>query len=186
VTCVRAVLAIAILVSVSCAGDGRGVILDAEGRFVPNTAERYRDHQQAAIVERLDQHGIIAAVTIDELPTWRRAFHTRGEGWCWDRVHVTVRHGSETVDADAVAALVRQRLLAHVERQQRITVDLVHAAVEQKPVQHRTYVVQRGDTLAQISLVHYGRSEDWRRIVTANPDVDFEPLAAGTVLLVPP
>jgi LysM repeat protein len=49
----------------------------------------------------------------------------------------------------------------------------------------RTYVVQAGDTLADISAVFYGSTSDWRRIVAANPGLDPGHLVPGTTLVIP-
>jgi nucleoid-associated protein YgaU len=56
------------------------------------------------------------------------------------------------------------------------------AAVSATP---RTYTVQPGDTLADISTLFYGAPEHWRRITTANPAVDPARLSPGTVLSIP-
>jgi LysM repeat protein len=51
----------------------------------------------------------------------------------------------------------------------------------------RTYVVQRGDTLASISRKFYKSSAQWKRILEANRDVIDNPkkLTAGQTLVIP-
>lgn len=50
----------------------------------------------------------------------------------------------------------------------------------------RSYVVQEGDTLADISALYFGSPQQWRRIVAANPGLDPAALKPGTVLVIPP
>jgi nucleoid-associated protein YgaU len=52
--------------------------------------------------------------------------------------------------------------------------------------EYTEYVVQRGDTLSDISKSLYGRASLWQRIVDANPGVDPNRLRPGTTLLIPP
>jgi LysM repeat protein len=51
----------------------------------------------------------------------------------------------------------------------------------------RTYVVQRGDTLASISRKFYKTSGQWKRILEANRDVIEDPkdLTVGQILVIP-
>jgi LysM repeat protein len=53
------------------------------------------------------------------------------------------------------------------------------------PAGPRTYIVQTGDTLAEISAVFYGDTAQWRRIVDANPGLDPGRLVPGTKLVIP-
>jgi len=50
----------------------------------------------------------------------------------------------------------------------------------------RSYTVQAGDTLADISAAYYGSAQHWRRIVAANPGLDPATLKVGQLLVIPP
>ncbi len=63
-----------------------------------------------------------------------------------------------------------------------------------KPGQHlvlpeakiaNVHVVERGDTLGEISKKHYGTTTKWKDIVKANPGIDAEALKVGTRLILP-
>ena len=60
------------------------------------------------------------------------------------------------------------------------------AAPEVPESEFTEYVVQRGDTLSEISKSLYGRATLWQRIVDANPGVDPDRLRPGTTLRIPP
>jgi len=47
------------------------------------------------------------------------------------------------------------------------------------------YRVQKGDTLASISIVFYGTADYWRHIVAANPGLNGADLPVGEVIQVP-
>jgi LysM repeat protein len=53
------------------------------------------------------------------------------------------------------------------------------------PAGPRTYEVQLGDTLADISIAFYGSSRYWKLIVKANPDLDPTNLTVGQRLVIP-
>lgn len=50
----------------------------------------------------------------------------------------------------------------------------------------RTYRIQAGDTLADITTLFYGAPTEWRRLVAANPGLDPAQLAVGTEIVIPP
>jgi LysM repeat protein len=50
----------------------------------------------------------------------------------------------------------------------------------------RTYTIQAGDTLADISTLFYAAPEHWRNIINANPGLNPAALVPGTVLVIPP
>ena len=50
----------------------------------------------------------------------------------------------------------------------------------------RSYVVQAGDTLADISAVFYGSAQHLKLIRDANPGLDAVELKAGMQLVIPP
>ncbi len=63
-----------------------------------------------------------------------------------------------------------------------------------KPGQHlvlpeakvaNVHVVEKGDTLGEISKLHYGTTTKWKDIVKANPGIDAEALKVGTRLILP-
>ena len=47
------------------------------------------------------------------------------------------------------------------------------------------YVIQAGDTLAQISAVFYGNMKHWRSILEANPGLEATDLQAGQEIVIP-
>lgn len=58
-------------------------------------------------------------------------------------------------------------------------------AAQAQPRMRRTYVVQEGDTLADISTVFYGTPQYWRRLVEANPGLDPMTMTVGMQLQIP-
>ena len=48
-----------------------------------------------------------------------------------------------------------------------------------------TYIVESGDTLAEISSVYYGSPGHWHAILAANPGLDPSALTPGTKLVIP-
>jgi len=53
------------------------------------------------------------------------------------------------------------------------------------PAPEKTYVVQRGDTLAAIAKKFYGAEKRWRDIAVANPDLKERKLRPGQILKMP-
>ncbi|QDU70758.1 LysM peptidoglycan-binding domain-containing protein [Mucisphaera calidilacus] len=58
------------------------------------------------------------------------------------------------------------------------------ATPEQLPA-IKTYEVKKGDTLSSISLEQYGTVRRWQEIAEANPGIDPNKMAIGTVLIIP-
>lgn len=52
--------------------------------------------------------------------------------------------------------------------------------------EHTIYIVQKGDTLSEISKALYGKASLWQRIVDANPHIDPDRLKPGSTLKIPP
>ena len=48
------------------------------------------------------------------------------------------------------------------------------------------YTIQKGDTLYDLAIEHYGAGRYWTRIQDANPGIDPNRLKVGQVILLPP
>jgi nucleoid-associated protein YgaU len=48
------------------------------------------------------------------------------------------------------------------------------------------YTIQKGDTLYDIAIDHYGAGRYWTRIRDANPGIDPNRLKVGQIILLPP
>jgi hypothetical protein len=207
----RILLAVAVLIYAGCTGDmPRGVVIGMDGKMSANsakgTAGMVADRLKAAIEEDL---GIDwrAEVRIAELPEWIEEGRIEGEGdWRWRQLTCIVRLVPLTAKplTDAKRAEldvgIREYLDGKlVKRGQGLSVQLVveqAAAPAPAPVpapvavtpgaaQPRTYVIQQGDTLADISAAFYGSAQHWRVIVAANPGLDGGALVAGTSIVIP-
>lgn len=135
-------------------------------------------------------------VAIDELPTWVPGIEPTDGDWRWSRatVHITLLgSGSLAHTTDDL----RQGVIDYMTKKvtapaTNLTVTISQEAlapVAPAATQHshspRTYTIQNGDTLADISTLFYGAPEHWRLIVTANPGLNPGALQPGTVLTIP-
>jgi nucleoid-associated protein YgaU len=84
---------------------------------------------------------------------------------------------SSTTDATRFANL---GLAAHA------SAATANPSVNNSGANQRRYVVQAGDTLADISAAFYGSAQHWRLIRDANPGLDAGELKAGMPLVIPP
>jgi nucleoid-associated protein YgaU len=62
----------------------------------------------------------------------------------------------------------------------------VPAMAVAKPAGPRVYVIQTGDTLADLSAAFYGSAQHWRKLAEANPGLDAGALVAGQQIVIPP
>jgi nucleoid-associated protein YgaU len=194
---------------VACAGcgpapegsRGSGVIVTADGRFVPNTDVVQRSETVKHIQEDVDRAiapGWHSLVAIDELPVWHEGI-LDGD-WRWQTVTatVTLRGSGPLAVSEAELKTGIERYLAAKAKQVRVKVERAAVPVASVPLPRegsaigappagpRTYTVQPGDTLADISVLFYGAPEAWRQIIAANPGLDPAKLVPGTVLVIPP
>jgi hypothetical protein len=201
-------LAVLCLLIAGC-GTGRGFNVDADGRVVDNTAEAAREHAVGNLSARLRRdlgRHCRADVAIAELPLYVTGDRRLEEGWYWRRATVTVHvvedgAGKADIDDEAIATTVRARMREAVRSgdDDKVTVSVRHIVdgerfAELRPlaappraatVGKRTYAVQAGDTLADVSLAFYGSTRHWRAILAANPWLDPEMMKPGDVLVIP-
>ena len=137
-----------------------------------------------------------ARVVIDELPTWVPGIDPTDGDWRWSRatVHITLLGSGSLAHTTAD---VRQGVIDYMTRKvtapaTNLTVTVSQEALApaapaatQLSTNPRTYTIQSGDTLADISTLFYGAPEHWRLIVTANPGLNPAALQPGSVLTIP-
>ncbi len=189
-------------------GRATGVVFSADGRVYANSAENHRAdtirHLRDDIGGALGA-GWTVAVAIDELPAWKADSLGDGGDWRWKtctaRVSITGT-GQPAVPTSQIEGEVRSYLAKRaatvaVTVETKENTEPAPVAAAPAPVSApataatpaagpRTYRVQPGDTLADISTVFYGAPEHWRRIVEANPGLDPARLAPGLDLVIPP
>lgn len=207
----RALLAVPCLLALACAGCGDGEargILITDGFVGINSDANQRKLVTDAIRGSLD--GDLAphwrtAVSIAELPTWEEGLREYDGTWVWPAATVAVElqgDGSGVLppltDAEIEQA-IRDYFAPRLARRPSpgactVAVTRVEAAAAAAPVTavvahpagQRSYTVQAGDTLADISEAFYGTAQRWRLIRDANPGVEAVALRPGTVLVIPP
>jgi hypothetical protein len=200
-------LAAALLLVAAGCGDtmSRGIVITGDGKMGANNARNQRESAQdvlrIAIEDDLGK-GWTIRVTVDELPIWveDRNIHQGDSGsegmWRWEKlttaIEITPPMGqqlSEAKQAEYIAD-ARKHLLGKLVKKDPALVAVslkVNAAmaVAAAPVPQvagqRTYVVQSGDTLADLSMAFYGGPQHWRLIAEANPNG----LAPGQTVVIP-
>ncbi len=195
---------------------GTGMTFSADGKLVDNTAANRRAatqrHLQASLAEALGA-GWSNTVTITPLPVWMTGM-VQGDGdWWWTTADVQVvltGNGTPPVAVDDLqrgieaymhnlvkgppsALTVAMRVVEPVAPS--IAKPLAKPLADPRPPLStappltggtRTYQVQPGDTLADITTLFYGAPTEWRRIVAANPGLDPAQLTPGQQLVIPP
>lgn len=189
-----------------------GYLITDEGETLSNTAENKRALSIQTMVKELDKalapHWR-TEIAIAELPRYDRgAFNDHG-GWQWSIATVSVTllgdgMGEPPVAEGEVTKAVTDYLYAQVDRPARnlrvTTTRVVDAArftakpageeprqtvekpaVAPSPAQRR-YVVQTGDTWADLSQAFYGTSQYWRRLSDANHGGELNP---GREIVIP-
>ena len=186
-------------------GDERshGIVFTGDGRMAMNTAATARAETERVMTDELSQQMApwSAQVTINPDPVWvpdRFSDHDSGD-WRWQGVSATLALVYGTGPGPDRAALY-DVVTKHLQRRSigsaTVAVTVVDAHVVASPVaaqvaavgstnSPRTYVVQAGDTLADISTVFYGSPTHWRRIVEANPGLDAGALPVGQGIVIP-
>ncbi len=174
-----------------CAGCGdtmnRGIVITGDGKVGANNARNERDNTQErlrnAIQEDLGEKWTVL-VAIEELPVWVEGRQHDDGDWRWERLTAKVRISppagaalseakrsefevaAQTYLGDKLAKRDPARLsIALVVDETAVAVTPPHAV----PAGDRTYLVQPGDTLADISTAFYGSPQHWRLIAQANP-----------------
>ena len=202
---VLAACALSLLVA-GC-GDERshGIVFTGDGRMAMNTATTARAETERVMTEELSAQMApwSAQVTIRPDPVWvpdRFSDHDSGD-WRWQGVSATIALVEGAGDGPDRATL-QEAVVRHLQRRSvgsaTVAVAIVRAQPAAGPVAsaaqvvastsangQRTYVIQAGDTLADISTVFYGTPTHWRRIVEANPGLDPAALPVGSNLVIP-
>lgn len=192
------VLSILVLAITGCGDEAnRGIVITGDGKVGANNArnqhESAQDVLRIAIEEDLGP-GWGVTVVIDEAPVWIEEpnMHAGGWGsegtWRWEKMTATVELAppagqqlSEAKRADLEAGS-RKHLLTKLRKKDpallaftlKTVAPAAAAAVAAAPVVplatgQRSYLVQPGDTLADISTAFYGSPQHWRLIAQANP-----------------
>jgi|GEM_PF-6279343 len=185
-----------------CTDSGRGIVFDDQGGG-PDTAERAQ-----ARTERLLDYDLRAAgnpavtVQLQDAPVWVSR-HRRAEAeWLFPRARVELR--GPIADPAAAEALVRASLrpwlAEHVVPEitfvplgsvadAALPIRAPEAPIAQPPIAQTgtSYVIQRGDTVGQLSVVFYGSAQHWRHIADANPGIFADGgLKIGATIIIPP
>ena len=189
---------------------GYGVIVTDDG-IKANNDRNHREDVSQHLTRDIDSAlapNWIARVHIDELPTWISTTDANDGEWRWSRatVHITlIGAGSLAHTIDEIRQGVLDYLTPRVQSPMTNLTVLVVTEAAAPPAANpaaspaaspgassvavsgpRTYTIQAGDTLADISTLFYGAPEHWRNIINANPGLNPAALVPGTVLVIPP
>ena len=177
-----------LLALAGCTREGEGVVL-LNGRLVAHTPQAEAtlvSERLARLAEKIT--GKPALVTLSPAPVWERYAADR---YSWETVTVTIRLPAGTYDHRRLTEVVRDDLNLQVPRAEAVQVVLgeplaagTTTAASVGPI--TTYTIQPGDTLAQITALHYGSTGPWKRIVDANPGLDSAKLVPGATITIPP
>ena len=181
---------------------GTGAVLTSDGRFVPNTDRNERTevckHIASDLGSALGAEWKVT-VTIDELPSWKPGMLEGDGDWRWQiaTAHVALSgSGTPRLTTAEIVAAVEQYLSKRAGTAKAI-VTIAGAGSGERgagspvptaaaiPSGVRTYTVQPGDTLADITALFYGSPAAWRTIVAANPGLDPAALQPGMTLTIP-
>ena len=193
-----------LLMSLGGCGDERsapGMIITSDGRFLSNSATTARGEAERSITTSLEEalgRAWTATATIKELPAYRENAVGSGE-WVWEactaEVVLSGPGASPVPEAEIQAGVVKylKKKQRHGEAPLAVTVKIQTASsvapppapIAQPVAGPRTYRIQPGDTLADISTLHFGSTERWRDILAANPGVTADHLIPGQVLVIP-
>ncbi len=199
-----------LLAALGGCGDERsapGMVITSDGRFLSNSATTAQGEAERSITTSLEEalgRTWTVATTIKELPNYRENAVGGGE-WVWESCTADVvltGPGASPLPADEIKAGVVKYLkkkMRHGEAPLAVMVKIQTAAVAAPAVPAvpatspvstpavgpRTYKIQPGDTLADISTLHFGSTERWRDILAANPGVTADHLVPGQVLVIP-
>lgn len=191
---------LACLLPLSGCGDSmsRGLVITGDGKVGANNARNQRENAQDTLRIAIEDDlgpGAKVTVAIDELPVWVEERAMDDGVWRWDRVTATVQiaapgeltEAKQTELRDAAQKYLLGKLKKKDPALLALTVNIGAIAVVQPapPVAQtpgqRTYLVQPGDTLADISTAFYGSPQHWRRIADANP----AGTAPGATIVIP-
>lgn len=205
------VLSIVALSITGCGDEAnRGIVITGDGKVGANNArnqhESAQDVLRIAIEDDLGKDWGVKVV-IDEAPVWieEANMHAGSWGsdgtWRWEKMTATVEiappAGQQLSDAKRADLEdgSRKHLLTKLRKKDpallAFTLKVVEPAVAVAPVVaapvvplatgQRSYLVQPGDTLADISTAFYGSPQHWRLIAQANPGGTL----AGQTIVIP-
>lgn len=189
-------LCLPLILALAACGGGRGLVFDDDG-LGDNTPERARQRTLAWALADVQQTfpGLDATLATEDLPRWVAEGRRHDEGWYYDHLTLAVTLSAlpSGIDADAIAARLRQRLGPSMwaGTENLVITTRVEPAAPATPATTvppaaGTYVIQAGDTLAQISAAFYGTTQHWKRILAANPGLDPAGLQVGQTIAIPP
>jgi LysM repeat protein len=213
-TTITAVALVPLLLLGACAPQlegtrGYGAIITDEG-IKANNDRNHREDVSQHLTRDIDAAlapNWTARVRIDELPTWISTTDANDGDWRWSRatVHITlIGAGSLAHTIEEIRQGVLDYLTPRVHSPATNLTVLVVTEAAAPPAANpaanpaaspvtssvavrgsRTYTIQAGDTLADISTLFYGAPEHWRVLINANPGLNPAALAPGTVLVIP-
>lgn len=212
---IRIALPLLVLIVVGCtqyagrSDRNRGWVRTPDGRNLSQTDSNVRLVHELRIQHELraavDDGEAAVTAAIEPKPRFQEGDDSEPGSWVYDTVRVTVSVPTAfPLDAAAITAVAEDEIAPKLrwpvrDQAARLQVSILRddataakAAIEQ-PSQttvtttdlNRRYLVQKGDTLADISAAFYGSSQHWRLIKDANPSVTRE-LEPGTELVIPP
>ena len=189
-----------------------GYLISHDGQTLSNTDQNYRALTVDTIVRELDaQLGghwrVEAAIT--ELPRYEGSDGVASSGWSWAKATTSITllgdgTGEPPLTEAQVTKAVKDYLYNKVDKAHRnlaVTttrvVDAMRFAarptakreeIAEKPAVSsapatRVYVIQAGDTWADLSQAFYGDSQHWRHLSDANHGGE---LTAGRKIVIPP
>jgi nucleoid-associated protein YgaU len=189
-----------------------GLIIDTDGTMLSTTDHNVRQVHQNQTVEALraaaEHPDAPITLSVAQLPV-HGYDHDDFPFWAYPAATIGITVPADFPLADAAivelaAEHFRPKLLPparSAEERLQVTVERVAVAAapappapaasatepaESSPPNARTtYLVQPGDTLAEISAAYYGSAQHWRLIKDANPGLELD-LEPGTRLTIPP
>jgi hypothetical protein len=199
---------ILMFLTTSCGRWVPGYIITEEGEALSNNDTNMRSTTINTMRSQLDQQlGEFwrTDITIDELPVYESNERALQSGWIWQKATITVvvignGKGEAKITNDDITNAIRDYMYHKVERPKnnlvvtttsvidaerfapKITVTKPTDSATKQNVEQR-YLVQSGDTYADLSLAFYGTTAHWRTIATANKSVE---LKAGMEVIIPP
>jgi nucleoid-associated protein YgaU len=193
-------LACILLLCASC-GDSRGtggLQLSEDGATFDTAAAAKRKAERLITRSVADEVGVTwrCAATIAEEPAW----NDTDERWYWQAVTATVTLAGSGPAPDE--AELRRAVAGYLAKRQRpgspppaVAVQVVRqdaaapapvAVAAAAPAGGWRYILQAGDTPAQLSSAFYGSCVHWRRIADANPGLLDGQLPVGASIVIPP
>ena len=201
----RLALLVTILLLSAC-GDSlsRGIVITGDGKVGSNNARNQRENAQDTLRIAIEEDlgaGWGVRVAIDEVPNWVEERGNDEGVWRWEkmtaRVEIVPPVGKQLDEARLVEldrgsrSYLLKKIVKKDPARLALTVQAGVAAAVPATVTiksdggARSYTIQSGDTLADISTAFYGTPQHWRAIQQANPGLDAGRLTVGAVIVIP-